>query len=313
MTRNRSPLLAIVLVLATGCQANDGRFLAATPARPVVSAHSVVVERRVGGMPAENLTPPQREVQRRDASEVVPGERSDNTSMQEPAGVDPAEEARSAKHVLRPGDRLELLYTESWAVEGNYRLLPGDKIKVEYLHLMGLEDNVDARVVVKPSGLDRVLTLAPDGKVSLPYLGGVESAGLSVAELTDRLNARYQEYFVEPFMLVTLVETGSRLRDLRDAIRTGGSRLVTIAPDGTINLPHVGVVRAADLNLGELQAELSERYRRSASGLSVTVRLARRSENSQIRSAARSAASSTAPLRQISRATFAGPEGGLLQ
>lgn len=191
----------------------------------------------------------------------------------------PIRSVNTSRYVIQTGDRIEVLYTESWTVEGAYRLLPGDRVAIEYLHLVSLEEGgqgagVGNVGVAGGSPLDRQLLIAPDGKLALPYLGTVDAAGLTVGELSDRLNARYQEFFVEPNILVTLMETGARLADLRAAIRTAGSRVVLVSPDGSINLPHVGFVSAAGLTLGELELELSERYRRATSGWAVTVRLA---------------------------------------
>lgn len=190
------------------------------------------------------------------------------------AAVDPEEQQRISRYVVGAGDRLEILYTESWNAQGEYRLLPGDRVRIEYLHLFRMDEDAEVPDPVAASGLDRDLLVSPDGKITLPYVGVVDAAGNTVTELADRLNAKYQEYYLEPKMLVTLLETGSRLEDLRQAIRTAGSRLVRVAPDGTITLPHVGIVPAADLTLAELQTELAERYRRTALGFAVTVRLA---------------------------------------
>ena len=180
---------------------------------------------------------------------------------------------------LRAGDRLELLYTQTVPFTGDYRLMPGDEIRVENLQAELPGANRIEQVAASAASIDRRVRIQPDGKVALPYVGVIKVAGASIPDLTERLTERYREFYVEPQILVSLVQSGSGIRDLRESIRTAGSRLVVIAPDGTINVPHLGVVNAEGLTLTELQTELGERYQRVVPGLGITVRLAGRTAN----------------------------------
>lgn len=171
------------------------------------------------------------------------------------------------KYPLAPGDRLELVYTDQWPLEGDYRLLPGDHVRVEYLHLASSESGVDTE-------LDRTVQVQPDGKIALPYIGMVMAAGATVAELSTELNRRYEEFYVEPQIHASLDKTGAGLKNLWESLRASGSRLVTVAPDGVIGVPFLGPVPAAGLTVPELQQELQTRYTRVTRNLSVTVRLA---------------------------------------
>jgi len=51
--------------------------------------------------------------------------------------------------------------------------------------------------------------IAPDGKISLPLIGEVSAAGLTVDELNDELNKRYREFINEPHVTVTVREINS--------------------------------------------------------------------------------------------------------
>jgi polysaccharide biosynthesis/export protein len=51
--------------------------------------------------------------------------------------------------------------------------------------------------------------IAPDGKISLPLIGEVSAAGLTVDELKNELNKRYQEFINEPHVTVTVREINS--------------------------------------------------------------------------------------------------------
>lgn len=180
------------------------------------------------------------------------------------------------RYVLRPGDRLELLYTDQWPIDGEYRLLPGDRLRIEYLHLLTADQT--------ESSMDRVVQVQPDGKLSLPLIGMTVATGKTVADLTQELNRRYEEFYVEPQMHVSLETTGNGLKGLWESLRSTGGRLVTVAPDGVIGVPFLGPVPAAGLTVAELQEELQSRYTKVARNLSVTVRLARPSSAPSIRS-----------------------------
>ena len=51
--------------------------------------------------------------------------------------------------------------------------------------------------------------IAPDGKISLPLIGEVAAAGLTVDELKDELNKRYRDFINEPHVTVTIREINS--------------------------------------------------------------------------------------------------------
>ena len=169
---------------------------------------------------------------------------------------------------LWPGDRLEVIYSQGWDEDADYRLQPGDRIRVEYMHLKRVLTESEAQA----PQWDRQVRLQPDGKVSLPLLGQVAAAGLGIGEFARRLDEAYRDYYVRPEMLVTLVDTGSSLQDLRRAEQAAGGRPVAIDPDGKLRLPRVGPVPASGLKLDELIVEMNERLGVAAPGTRATVR-----------------------------------------
>jgi protein involved in polysaccharide export with SLBB domain len=82
--------------------------------------------------------------------------------------------------------------------------------------------------------------------------------------------------YVNPNILVSLVTTGGGLEELQRALASAGGRTTRIAPDGAIMIPFLGAVKAENLEIGELEDELNERFRRAAPGFGVMVRLAGR-------------------------------------
>lgn len=70
-----------------------------------------------------------------------------------------------------------------------YRFAPGDVLEVS---------------VVPQQGLDRVLTIRPDGKISYPVAGELPAAGLTAPELTEKLRAGLSRELINPRVTLTL-------------------------------------------------------------------------------------------------------------
>jgi polysaccharide export outer membrane protein len=76
-------------------------------------------------------------------------------------------------------------------------------------------------------------------------------------------------------MTVTPVSTNTRLQDVLDSVDArfgqGGQRLlVTVSPDGTVQLPGLGNVFVQGLSPDEVKREVDERYSMFVEGLDVT-------------------------------------------
>jgi polysaccharide biosynthesis/export protein len=71
--------------------------------------------------------------------------------------------------------------------EQEYRLGPGDKLRVE---------------VYRETQLSQSLQVRPDGKITLPLIGDVAAAGRTSIELRDSLAASLKEYVTNPVVTV---------------------------------------------------------------------------------------------------------------
>ena len=74
----------------------------------------------------------------------------------------------------------------------DYRLFPGDKLRVE---------------VYKDSQLSQSLQVRPDGKITLPLLGDVLAAGQTPTQLRDTIATSLKEYITNPVVTVIVVES----------------------------------------------------------------------------------------------------------
>jgi polysaccharide export outer membrane protein len=166
---------------------------------------------------------------------------------------------------LRVGDQLELVFRKT--VEPSpepYRLNVGDQIRVS--------SYTDAN-------LDTLVTIQPDGMITLRLLDQVRAEGRTIEELEKALDDLYREFYKEPSITVKPELMETRLNELRASVDSrygfgGQGRRATVAPDGTIQLPGIGSLPAQGLTTDELQREINERYRLIVYGIEVTPVLA---------------------------------------
>ena len=80
---------------------------------------------------------------------------------------------------LGPGDVLRTLFVGQWDVRaGNYKLAKLDEINVEF--------------ILDPE-LNRLLTIRPDGMITLPGIGEVKAEGMRPADLAGVIERRFRE------------------------------------------------------------------------------------------------------------------------
>lgn len=181
--------------------------------------------------------------------------------------VGPARTTPVAEYRLRSGDQIELTFlVKTVRTAGAYRLVVGDELLIES----------DADANLTRGTLDRGLEIQPDGTITLRFIGQVHAAGQTIEQLREVLNDRYEEYYPEPAIDVTPVQTNNVARQIREAI--SGSEgfnpqttVQTITPEGTIRLPRLGAIPTQGLTLGELKQEINLRYDSLGAGLEVEV------------------------------------------
>lgn len=181
--------------------------------------------------------------------------------------VGPARSAPVAAYRLRSGDQIQLTFLiKTVRTVGSYRLVVGDELLVES----------DADANLTRGTLERGLEIQPDGTITLRFIGQVHAAGQTIEQLRDLLNDRYEEYYPDPAIDVTPVQTGNVARQIREAI--SGSEgfnpqqaSQTVTPEGTIRLPRLGAIPTQGLTMDELKREINLRYESLGAGLEVEV------------------------------------------
>jgi polysaccharide export outer membrane protein len=76
-------------------------------------------------------------------------------------------------------------------VDKEYRLGPGDKLRIE---------------VYKDQQLSQSVQIRPDGKITLPLVGDMDAAGSTPLELRDQIATSLKEYITNPVVTVIVVE-----------------------------------------------------------------------------------------------------------
>jgi polysaccharide export outer membrane protein len=159
-----------------------------------------------------------------------------------------------------------------------YELQVGDQIRIE--SLTG-DSQVNAGTAGQSDNIRRDLIVQPDGTISLPLLGQVRAARMTIDGLRQLLDERYKEFLRVPSVTVTPLLVNTRLQDLIESVDArqgaGGLRLeVRVTPSGRLYLPGLGSVMAHGLSLEELKEEIDARYAAAIPGVAVTPILTQR-------------------------------------
>jgi polysaccharide biosynthesis/export protein len=173
---------------------------------------------------------------------------------------------RFEQYLLSPGDLLDVLYhVKAWEGQTEFRLEVDHQVEVKFPDLPELNE---------------LTTIRPDGNISLPYLGEVKAAGMTVAELTTLLKERYATILRAPELFVTVPDFRQAIREFKADLHTttrGQSRLVTVRPDGQATFAMIGDVMVSGRTIRDVRDEMNERYAVILPGLSTDLFLERHS------------------------------------
>lgn len=163
----------------------------------------------------------------------------------------------------------------------NYTLMPGDSIDVLYnleYRMTGADYILDILDQIQITVLDHAeingaYQVRPDGKITLPYKGSIQVAGLSVDQLVKSLEELYADLFRDPVIFINLTRFGARIDELKQMIssdRRGQIFEGHIRPDGFLTLPVVGDLLAAGLTAAELNDLVKTAYDAQYRGIQVS-------------------------------------------
>jgi polysaccharide biosynthesis/export protein len=190
--------------------------------------------------------------------------------------------ARSAhvpEYRIRVDDRISFVFRLTREMTSTpYELQVGDQIRVESLTgdaggpTEGTQDDVRRELIVQP-----------DGTITLPLLGQVRAANMTIDGLRAHLEERYTKYYKVPAITVTPLAVNTRLQDLINAVvarqGNGGQQLESVVnPDGRLFLPGLGAICAQGLTVEELKIEIDARYDATIPGVDVTPVLTQRAQ-----------------------------------
>jgi polysaccharide export outer membrane protein len=168
---------------------------------------------------------------------------------------------------LRVDDQLEFVFRVTRnQIATPYKLNVGDEVTIESTN---------------DRELRRSLVVLPDGTLTLPLIGQVRAANMTVNQLREELEKQYEKYYNLPGITVTPTKVDTKLEDLRYTVsgRSGfGGQVLQgrVTPEGTIQLPAVGSVPAQGLTLDEFRMELDQRFAEKIEGIEVMPVLSQR-------------------------------------
>jgi polysaccharide export outer membrane protein len=94
-------------------------------------------------------------------------------------------------------------------VAADYRMVPGDKLRIE---------------VYKDAQLSQSLQIRPDGKITLPLVGDVPAAGATPLELAATLTERFRDYLTTPVVTVIVAEAMPAMVYVMGEVNTPGAQ-----------------------------------------------------------------------------------------
>lgn len=176
------------------------------------------------------------------------------------ATYEPSLPLQEFEYHLGPGDVIEIVYHVIPKPDKHeYVLAVGDVIRVEFTY---------------HKDINRRLTIAPDGNITLPRKGKIQAAGFTVSQLRKKLVHIYSNIFRDPEITITMIKYNTAIYSLRKAITTaprGQSKLTTVRPDGYISFPMIDDVYAKGLTLPQLRAQVTKEYSRIINNLKITL------------------------------------------
>lgn len=132
-------------------------------------------------------------------------------------------------------ERGDLVYISFNYANGEYRLMPGDRVRLNFL--------ADAQ-------LDFETTVRLDGQLTVPKIGDVTASGKTPGELSKDIRRLYRGKVFNPEATVEVIS--SNLEPF-----TMMANEYTILPDGKISIPILGSFNAAGLGVDDLGNNIS--------------------------------------------------------
>jgi len=106
----------------------------------------------------------------------------------------------------------------------------GDAAQIPQIYQIGAGDILEVVFFSHPEQ-NRFVTVRPDGRITLPYVGELVATGKEPAALSDEIETRYSEVLVEPHVDVLMSKLGGRfymIGEVKDAGEYEYERPLTI-------------------------------------------------------------------------------------
>ncbi len=91
-----------------------------------------------------------------------------------------------------------------------YRLAPPDLLEIAVRGVTPITNQRNGEGGTGDAGIERQVTVRPDGKISFDLIGEVDAQGKTVKEIRDEITTRLKEFIVAPDVTVILRESNSR-------------------------------------------------------------------------------------------------------
>jgi polysaccharide export outer membrane protein len=157
----------------------------------------------------------------------------------------------------------------------------GDVISAEFSrrHLpvneyrLSIADRVEINLSQQPDKT-RTVTVASDGTIQYYQIGSVLAAGLTLAELREKLEELLRDHFTLPKVTLFLLQGDTLAGQFIEMLLThpsGATREVKVDPQGMISLPGVGPIQLQGVTLQQASERIHARLQESFPSLQVVL------------------------------------------
>ncbi|CBL46098.1 Predicted polysaccharide export protein [gamma proteobacterium HdN1] len=164
-------------------------------------------------------------------------------------------------HQMQPRDVIDAMFKFDTLSNTIYKLAAHDKIRIRFLSAPEYDDNYQIR---------------PDGYISMPFVGDVKVAGMTVDGLRKHLESLYEPVLKKPEFHVNVLEYQVHLKELQTSLfhpNLGNSRLLTVRDDNVVSFPLIGEIAVNGKTLQDVREAANQKYAAIDPGLQIDLML----------------------------------------
>jgi len=181
-----------------------------------------------------------------------------------------ARENAAVEYFISPEDEMEIFVWQSLDYEAPVKKTP---VSPDHKYHIASGDVIEI-FVWQNADLSKDVIVGPDGEISIPLVGRILAAGLTIDELEKKIDNDIALYVKSPQVSVMVKQfsndkfSGDKNKII-DQLNAGRSYIV--GPEGKISYPFVGRIQAAGFTIDQLEHKISELLAKYIDAIQVSI------------------------------------------